>query len=1182
MNTIKPTLQRYLSAFGVLALSFAPGITQVMAAPGTISQVPLYVGPSVEPNVMFLADDSGSMDWGLMTSETDGIMYLGGNDYYYSQPEAGPSTLDWYWVVPSEEYMINVKGVAAPAQGVWRAWNHNYNTLYYNPAVTYTPWAGLNSSGVAYANASPTAARVNPYSSSSSTVDLTKKTTSYASDYPGFSSFTVTNFYPARYYTWTDSNSNGVVDAGDAHTLVEITNISTSMTPTPPSSYTGSADRTDCAARPVCTYAEEIKNFANWFSYYRKRELTTKAAISLSAAGITGVRMGYATINNNNSVGIKVASMNLDPKTGNKKKLYEKLFKSDSSGGTPLQTELRDTGKYFECKSGNILGVSGSNCPILPAAQGGQCQKNFAILMTDGFYNGSSPSLSPSNSDGDGNTDFDGSTYADGYSNTLADVAMHYYERDLATSLANEVPVWADSVDQAKHQHMNTFTVAFGVEGTLDPFGTKTPGDLTDTDPTAAGFSWPNPTSGNAEKIDDLWHTAYNGRGQFYSAQDATTLAKGLADAFASVTRGTSSSSAVAFNTTTLDTGSRVYQATFNPSDNWHGDLLAYELSMDGTIATTPAWHASDVLDTMTPANRVIFTYNETTKQGIAFKTLANLSTKQQNDLNMSPSGSADGLGQARLDYLRGVRTDEDAGNFFRERTNVLGDIVYSNPVYVGTPQSGYSDNAAFGGGTYSSFNPSRAPVIYVGSNDGMLHGFSESDGQEVFAYVPNMLFSSAANEGLHYLTDPAYGHRYYVDLSPTVADVYLSGWKTVLIGGYRAGARGLFALDVTDPDGITDSNANSTVLWEFTSNDNIDLGYTFSKPTMALMENNKWAAVFGNGYNDQGDGKAKLFILYLQEGMDRTWSVGDYKVISTGVGSSGDPNGLSTPALVDTDGNGKADRVYAGDLKGNLWAFDLSDPDTDATWSVAYGKALFNASEPAGTPQPITSKPVVARNPATSLTVDNSPNILVFFGTGQYIVNGDKTSTSTQTFYGVWDNNDVGSGSTLTRSSLWEQELDGSSTTDIRVVTGDYEDGNYGSQYGWYFDLPTSGERVVVDPKIRGEYVFFNTLIPDPNTCNTQGYGWLMALRMVNGGEPKKPVYDINNDGEIDENDQIGDDDDKKNPSGVRLDGIPAGSNFLDDYMYTPDDDGKIDVRMIDAGETTTRGRLSWREVSQ
>lgn len=1185
MTTTLLTLRRHFNTISLLTLAFMPGVHQAMAAPGTLSQVPLYVGPSVEPNVLFLADDSGSMDWGLMTPETDGIMYLGGNDYYYSQPEAGPSTLDWYWVTPSEEYMIDVKGVAAPAQGVWRAWNYNYNKLYYNPNITYLPWAGVNSSGNAYGDASPTAARVNPYSSSSSTVDLTKKNTSYASDYPGFSSFTVTNFYPARYYTWTDSNGNGVVDAADAHTLVEITNSATAMTPVPASSYTGSLDRTDCAAAPVCTYAEEIKNFANWFSYYRKRELTTKSAISLSAEGITGVRVGYATINNNNSVGIKVASMNLAPNTGNKKALFDKIFKTGASGGTPLQTKLRDAGKYFECVSGNILGVSGSNCPILPVAQGGQCQKNFTILMTDGFYNGSSPGLSPSNTDGDGNTAFDGPPYKDGYSNTLADVAMHYYERDLktGTGYTNDVPVWSNSIDQATHQHMNTFTVAFGVDGTLDPFDTKTPGVATDTDPNASGFSWPDPTAGNAQKIDDLWHAAYNGRGQFYSAQDSTTLTRGLQDAFTSVTRGKSSSSAVAFNTTMLDTGSRVYQATFNPSDNWFGNVSAYDLDSGGYIEDGEVWQASVALDATDPASRVIMTYNDNTKLGVDFKMLADLSAKQQNDLNMGPSGTTDGKGQLRLDYLRGDRTLEADGTF-RERSNALGDIVYSNPVYVGKPQSNYQDTLDFGNADFSTFkagNKNRPGVIYVGANDGMLHGFSEVDGSEVIAYVPNMVFSNASQEGLHYLTDPNYSHRYYVDLSPSVSDVYFnSSWRTVLIGGLRAGGRGLFALDITDPSNFhTSGAAGSVVMWEFTSNDLIDLGYTFSKPTMALMENNKWAAIFGNGYNDQGSGMAKLVILYLDGGLDGTWSATDYKVISTGVGSTTDRNGLSTPAVVDSDGNGKADRVYAGDLKGNLWAFDLSNT-SDTQWGVAYKqgstpKALFSAMI-GTTPQPITAKPVVARNPAVTTTTSNKPNILVFFGTGQYMVDGDKSTTGTQTFYGVWDDSSPASQMPRTRTNLVAQTLTANSTSQLRLLTNNNV--TFGTQYGWMFDLPTAGERVTVDPKIRGDYVFFNTMIPDPNTCNSKGYGWLMALKLANGGTPDKPVFDINNDGLVNDSDKLAD----TSPGGTRFDGIPSPSNFLSDKMYTSDDEGKIVTTPIDAGIAHESGRISWREITQ
>lgn len=1183
MTTTLHTVRSYLSTIGLLTLAFAPGIQQVMAAPGTLSQIPLYVGPSVEPNVLFLADDSGSMDWGLVTSENDGVMYLSGWDYYHAQP--GGNIATWNWVVAAEEYLIDVKGVAAPALGVWRAWHHNYNKLYYNPNVTYKPWAGVDSSGVAFGNANPTAARINPYKASDGTVNLTKKDTSYATDYPGLGNITVTNFYPARYYTWTDSNGNGQVDPGDAHTLVEITNVATNKTPVPPSSYTGGPDRTDCAARPVCTYAEEIQNFANWYSYHRKRILTMKAALSLSADGVTGVRVGYATINNNNSVGIKVASMNLDPKTGNKKKLYDMVFKSAPNGGTPLQTSLRDAGRYFECVSGNILGASGTNCPILPVAQGGQCQKNFTILMTDGYYNGSSPGLSPSNTDGDNNTDFDGPPYADSYSNTLADVAMHYYERDLktGTGYSNDVPVWSNSIDQATHQHMNTFTVAFGVDGTLDPHGTKTPGIDSDTDPEAAGFSWPNPGAGDAQKIDDLWHAAYNGRGQFYSAQDSSTLTRGLQDAFASVTRGKSSSSAVAFNTTMLDTGSRVYQATFNPSDNWFGNVSAYDLDSHGYIEPGEVWQASAALDAIAPEDRVIMTWHDVSKTGIDFRTLGALSTKQQNDLNTSPAGTADTNGQARIDYIRGDRSLEADGTF-RERSNVLGDIVYSNPVYVGKPQANYQDTLDFGNADFSTFkagNKNRPGVIYVGANDGMLHGFSETDGSEVIAYIPNMLFSNASGEGLHYLTDPSYSHRYYVDLSPTVSDVYIgNSWRTVLIGGYRAGGRGLFALDVTNPLKFSENGAaEDIVLWEFTSNDLNDLGYSFSKPTMALMENNKWAAIFGNGYNDQGEGKAKLVILFLEGGMDGTWSASDYKVISTNAGSTTNRNGLSTPAVVDSDGNGKADRVYAGDLMGNLWAFDLSNTNA-ANWDIAYKqgstpKALFSAMIGA-TPQPITTKPVVARNPQVTTTASNKPNVLVFFGTGQYLVDGDKSSTGTQTFYGVWDNASPASQLPRVRTDLVAQTLKPESTADLRLLTNNAV--SFGTKYGWMFDLPTTRERVTVDPKIRGDYVFFNTLIPDPNTCNSKGYGWLMALKLVNGGTPDKPVFDINHDGVVNEEDRLL----GLAAGGNRFDGIPSPSNFLSDNMYTSDDEGNIDVRKIDAGIAHESGRISWREITQ
>ncbi|HHJ80728.1 MAG TPA: hypothetical protein ENJ65_03750, partial [Candidatus Tenderia electrophaga] len=697
--------------------------------------------------------------------------------------------------------------------------NSDFNPLYFDPTKTYLPWEGVNSSGVPFGNIDITNAPDNPYNPQE-TIDLTRHNSNWAGgttrvigdrDNDGIAD-------GFRYYTWTDNDSDGLFDDGEETEFM--------------------IKDQDAATQ---------QNFANWFSYHRSREFVAKYALSKAIADITAARVGYGTINNNNNARIPVASMNLDPDVGNKKALFDELYSTHSSSGTPLRRSLRGVGRYFDYTNGSIFGDTWSYTnPILSAADYGMCQKNVTILMTDGFYNGWSPGLG--NADANTSNIFDGGDYADSFSNTLADVAMYYYKRDLASSLVDEVPT--TSTDSATHQHMNTFTVAFGVTGTLDPDGTKTPGDDSDTDPSNASFSWPDPDDGNDEKIDDLWHTAYNGRGDFFSAQDPSSLISALQAAINTASKGTSSAAAVAFNTTALDTGSVIYQAKFNPSENWKGDLTSTALNADGTIAASPTWNAGDELTASDEASRVVWTYRKDTATGVAFKTLSDLSTAQQNDLNMGPS-STDGEGQARIDYLRGDISNESTGLNFRDRTNILGDIVHSNPVYVGKPQSNHPNGAPFGPGTsgqlYSDFVSAyedRDGIIYVGANDGMLHGFSESTGEEVIAYIPNSVFDSSTGKGLHYLTDPDYSHSYYVDLSPTVADVYLnsSAWKTVLVGGLRAGGRGIFALDVTyrtnsaASNPFTDANAANKVLWEFDSSDNSNLGYTFAKPTIALM----------------------------------------------------------------------------------------------------------------------------------------------------------------------------------------------------------------------------------------------------------------------------------------------------------------------------------------------------------
>ncbi len=320
--------------------------------------------------------------------------------------------------------------------------------------------------------------------------------------------------------------------------------------------------------------------------------------------------------------------------------------------------------------------------------------------------------------------------------------------------------------------------------------------------------------------------------------------------------------------------------------------------------------------------------------------------------------------------------------------------LALTGPVTAPFPPSAGSRYTDFKNGPAKP----RAGVVYAGSNGGMMHGFAETDGEEVLAYIPAELFSTSAGQGLHYLTDPNYGHKYYNDLTPTVSDIYAdlgSGtqWQTVLVNGLRGGGRGIFALNVNDPASFSEANAANIMLWEFRDNHDADLGYTYSRPQIARTNAGTWVAIFGNGYNDNGDGKAKLFILDIAGGADGSWA-GDVIKITTNSGDTGDRNGLATPALADLDGNGTVDRIYAGDLKGQMWAFDLSSTSS-GSWGLASVDPLFTTKGD----EPITSKPTLAKHPTVSSDGTNAPNVMVFFGSGQYLVDSDKTNTDDNFF---------------------------------------------------------------------------------------------------------------------------------------------------------------------------------------
>ncbi|MCR4301921.1 MAG: PilC/PilY family type IV pilus protein, partial [Sulfuricaulis sp.] len=505
----------------------------------------------------------------------------------------------------------------------------------------------------------------------------------------------------------------------------------------------------------------------------------------------------------------------------------------------------------------------------------------------------------------------------------------------------------------------------------------------------------------------------------YFLVTDPAGLETAMTTAFTNILKETGTASAVAVNTATLNTESAIYQAKFT-SGTWSGKLEAKTIDpFTGVVSPTATWDAAVKLRGQNwNSERAILTTNlniAATKKGAKFRygtpdaSSANIGTTNAAFLN------ADGNGSARVNFLRGDTSNE--GGIFRDRDDdgldfKLGDIVNSAPIFVGPPPFLYPDNMeAVPYSTFRNDNSSRMPIVYVGGNDGMLHGFNActsttypgcgdatQHGLEKIAYVPSNVYPNLSG-----LSNPSYLHQYFVDLSPTTGDVFgnfsttvttctTNCWRTIVVGGLRGGGAGYFALDVTDPSDFSEANASTLVLWEFK---HPDMGYSYSEPTIARMKNGKWAVIFGSGYTDgaTGTNKAALFILDAITGQIMSGMSGPIVLDSTS-------NGLSSPLAVDVDGDSIADYVYAGDLKGNMWKIDVKDTDP-GQWKSFYKvgttpKPLFTAVDGAGNVQPITSRPEVGKHPS------GQAGFMVYFGTGKYIEVNDNTPSATpvHTFY--------------------------------------------------------------------------------------------------------------------------------------------------------------------------------------
>ncbi|MBW1893276.1 MAG: hypothetical protein JRI91_06225 [Deltaproteobacteria bacterium] len=749
-------------------------------------------------------------------------------------------------------------------------------------------------------------------------------------------------------------------------------------------------------------------------------------------------------------------------------------------------------------------------------------------MMTDGYYNGSSAGVG--NADGN-----NGAPYADGTSETLADVAMKYYENDLHNSHSNDVTL-EDEFDTADHQHMITYSVSFGLYGTINP--DNYPDCMAEcSDPATCCPSWPSPNT-DPRKIDDLWHASVNGRGNFYAATNALELAASLEDILRSVGQREGQGASVAVNTQTLEEETAMFQGTYNSGAGWSGNLYSYAIdSHTGAVAASPTWAAKDLLDIKIDnggwnTDRTIITYDSANTSTIPFR-WGNLSPVMQSMLSGNLITS-----QNLVNYLRGdASNDEDHGGPFRVRAS-LGDIVHSAPVHHGN-------------------------YIYVGANDGMLHAFNATTGEEAFAYIPGIVF-----ENLHYLAAPSYEHKFYVDNTIYIETV---GAVTYLVGALGRGGRGIYCIDISDPGAISEMALPTT--WEYSAstqspNDD-DLGYTFSQVFLVKSNDDSHpnVIIFGNGY-DSVNGRAVLYVL------DTNGTL--LTKIDTEVGDVAlNCNGLSTPALIDDDYDHDVDYIYAGDLLGNMWKFDLTSSSVN-NWHVFYEdvggnpQPLFQAKDEGGQSQSITVKPAVLEHCSSEMDGD-----IIIFGTGKYISSGDFDSQDVNTIYGIWDwaeeweaqgedptQRYLGyfmppSGGIRPLSNVNFTDIDTSLLAQTETsATGSLEDwrylsdneiswfspeywgsvgedgvaynaGDYGGHLGWYINLIGTGERVIAKPIVRtsatGEArAIVVSLLPSSEPCSTGGTSVLHFTSACNGGGIETPQFDYNNDGVINFEDMV------------------------------------------------------------
>lgn len=916
------------------------------------------------------------------------------------------------------------------------------------------------------------------------------------------------------------------------------------------------ADRSDCASSSFCTYDEEMQNFAIWYTFYRVRNPLMKTAVGQAFASLNSSyriglsRMGTAAgggaltikpvVFSDDPLVTAVAGGGTPPK--NRTLFYNALYGITVGSATPMREALHNTALNFQD----------------PAVVTELCQPNFILVATDGIWNGSSVSEVADNDNvanaarfctkAMGCVDPNGTLFKN--EKTLADIALYWYNGGSATStvslmdytgttmvedMSKEGIVPGTTLDN-KHLHINTYTLGLGLDGFMtydkdyDQPGKIT--DLTRIQNEATGcpwngggkYVWPNTNSSGTEnqaRVDDLWHTAVNGHGKYFSASVPKELVHSLTSALNNMNSVGGAASAAATSTPNISVEDRdIFSDTYT-TVKWYGELSAQTIdTYDGTVSTTPTWITSATLGqkAIAKTRKILmqdvassggtlknFDYGDMNAQEKAWFDSKCSILAQCTDMDTAQRAIAND-GAKLVGWLRG---DQDNANntVFRAYSQidkypgipiVLGDIASSKPAYLREPRKSYqmTGYAAYKLAQTKPTSGAREPVVFTAANDGMLHAFNATTGDELWGYVPRI---TMAKLPIQASTNYGTNHQFTTDGSPELGDVQIGGvWKTVLVAPLGAGGRGYYALDVTDP-------TKPKSLWEICADKVVcaktatdsrfgNIGLTFGNVQFGMWKN-KWVVFLTSGYNNianvdnvpVGDGGNYLYVIDVATGdivdvsevgsKDTTTPAGLAKITSISLNPAVDP--VTT-------------YVYGGDNQGNMWRWDLTSKLSIDTVKMAS----------AGASQPVTTRPEVS---TCEVTPGNVKRVVVY-GTGRLLSVTDTKDTAMQSLYVLKDlDGKLGNpitairGSTMVKQKFTRIGATGSYTVSALGV-------DLATKDGWFVDWDlNSKERNNLDPKVLNGAVNVVTNVPgESSACSVGGSSNVYQLGVCTGTTKK------------------------------------------------------------------------------